>query len=332
MLQSPKASWVETSAERKGPFFLKIQHLQTRHSLSIFGARYPAGTAAALRWHRGLQRSARASPEAPPFPQTCALGRGGGVASRAAVTSHSGRRRPRVPPRWRHPAPSAGRGRRRRARALRRGRGGGIWRCLCPPWLPGSPSRPRPGRMACSARGWPEPSSFSSTWPGSSASTSRTSTSSPPWCSTCGCRWAAGRAGSAVWREPCGGPAAGPGLRGAAVYVPWLLETSHRRAAWFGRDPQGSLNPPPGSSQGPQTLCLTAGSQRSWAPAVWAVPAALRAAPCPEPRLTFLSAVPRSSVIVNVNASPTHTSWRVIEQFPASISQNREQLEQKTQG
>lgn len=28
------------------------------------------------------------------------------------------------------------------------------------------------------------------------------------------------RVAGAVWGQPCGGPAAGPGLRGAAVYVP----------------------------------------------------------------------------------------------------------------
>lgn len=62
-----------------------------------------------------------------------------------------------APPRWRHPAPGAGGaaagpggcGPGRRGAAA----GGGIWRRGCPPWLPGSPSRPRPGPTACSARG-----------------------------------------------------------------------------------------------------------------------------------------------------------------------------------
>lgn len=108
-------------------------------------------------------RRGRSPPGPLPRPSVCACAAGSGAFSRVS-RPNAGRQRHARPhvggggsARWRHPAPGAGGaaagrggcGPGRRGAAA----GGGIWRRGCPPWLPGSPSRPRPGPTACSARG-----------------------------------------------------------------------------------------------------------------------------------------------------------------------------------
>lgn len=121
------------------------------------------------------------------------------------------------------------------------------------------------------------------------------------------------------------GGGAGRGRRGrlgASLYAPWLSDASHRAAARFGRDPQGSQSP------------VLRGAPRPVSESgVPALPSS-GAAPSPEPCLNLPSAAPCSSVVVRVNASPARASWRVMEQFPATASvlkteskQNREKTE-----